>query len=289
MTLPSLRPAPVFKYSVLLCATALVACARHEVAAQALDRPASAAPQRVAIFPASSAQHVGDSLAYEHTLSVELQNDIPARLKEVRGACESRKEFACILLDVSLQARLEIPSGQVRMRLPAVGIEPMIEIASRGGRITSRSTHAEDLAEPIADTERELTLLSTHRDRLDEFLRRKDLKIEQIISLSKEISSAQTQIDMRRTQKANLQRRLDTELLTIDFSPPVGAYAAQQTPISDAIRSFGSDFRDAIAHVIRFMASLFPWLVILIPGIVLLRLFWRWITRWLVRRESHRA
>ena len=29
----------------------------------------------------------------------------------------------------------------------------------------------------------------------------------------------------------------------------------------------------------------YPWLVIILPGIVLLRLFWRWITRWLVRRE----
>jgi hypothetical protein len=62
-------------------------------------------------------------------------------------------------------------------------------------------------------------------------------------------------------------------------------YFAQQTPIADAIRSSGGDFRDAIAQVIQFTAMLVPWLVIIIPDIVLLRIFWRSITRWLARRE----
>ena len=229
------------------------------------------------------------SLAYEHTVTVELQKDsLSARLGEVRTTCESRKDLACTVLDVSFGTEYEVPTGHVRMRLAPAAVEPVIEIAAKGGRITSRATHGEDLAEPISDTERELSLLSTHRDRLSEFLKRKDLKVDQVISLSKEISSAQTQIDALNTQRANLQRRVDTELLTIKLSPPKGAYAAGQTPIRDAIRSFGVDFRDAVAQVIRFTAALLPWLVIIIPGLVLLRLFWRWITQWLVRREQRR-
>jgi Domain of unknown function (DUF4349) len=131
--------------------------------------------------------------------------------------------------------------------------------------------------------------LSSHRDRLDEFLQRKDLKVDQVISLSKEISTTQTQIDTLHTQRANLQRRVDTEPLTINISPPIGTYAAQKSPISDAIRLFGSDFRDAIAQVIRFTAAVLPWLVVVLPGVVLLRIFWRAITRWLARRESARG
>ena len=277
------------KYSALLCAVTFVACSRHETSARVLEAAMSAAPMRVALAERSPAAHVDKSLAYEHTVSVELQTDsLSARIKEVRSACESRKEFACTVLDVSFRAQLEVPSGQVRMRLAPAGVEPMLEIAARAGRITARSTHAEDLTEPIADTDRQLSLLSSHRDRLDEFLQRKDLKVDQVISLSKEISSTQTQIDTVSTQKANLQRRVDTELLTIEFSPPAGTFAAQLTPISDAIHSFGSDFRDAIAQVIRFTAALLPWLVIVVPGIMLLRLFWRWMTRWLARREIGR-
>ena len=286
MTHPALRSAAVFKSLILLYAVTLAACDAHKVATPMRAELAQADFVRTTSSPETAAPHVGSTLAYAHSLSVEVQKDLPARLKEVRGACESRKEFACSLLDVSFRTQLDVPSGQVRMRLAPAGIEPMIEIAARGARITSRSTHAEDLAEPIADTDRQLALLTNHRDRLDEFLQRKDLKVDQVITLSKEVSSTQTQLDTLKTQRANLQRRVDTELLTIDFSPPVGTYAAQQAPIAEAIRSFGSDFRDAIAQVIRFIAALLPWLVILVPGVVLLRLFWRWITRWLIRRET---
>jgi hypothetical protein len=238
-------------------------------------------------FAEKPAKHEGGSLAYEHTVSIELEkNTLAARIKEVRSACDSRKDFACTLLDVSLRTELEVPDGSVRMRVAPAAVEPLIEVAAKGGRVVARGTHAEDLAEPIFDTERELSLLSTHRDRLSEFSKRKDLTVEQVISLSKELSSTQTQIDSLNTKRANLKRRVDTELLTINFSPPTATYAGQQTPIHDAIRSLGTDFRDAVAQVIRFTASLIPWLVIIVPGLVLLRLFWRWITRWIARREQ---
>jgi Domain of unknown function (DUF4349) len=278
-----------FRRATFFCALLLVGCGSHEIGARKVaalyGSPAAALRSEVAEEPVKQAQ----SLAYEHTVSVELpKNSVSARLGEVRTACESRRELACTVLDVSFDTENEVPTGHIRMRLAPGSVEPVTEIAAKGGRITSRSTHAVDLAEPIADTERELSLLSTHRDRLSEFLKRKDLKVEQVISLSKEISATQAQIDTLNTQRANLQRRVDTQLLTINLSPPKEAYAAEQTPIMDAIRSFGVNFRDAVAQVIRFTAALLPWLVIIVPGLVLLRLFWRWMTQWLGRREQPR-
>ena len=152
----------------------------------------------------------------------------------------------------------------------------MITLASREGHITSRNTHAEDLAEPVQDTDRELAQLSAQRERLTEFVNRKGLPIEQLISVSRELASVQVQIDTANTRKANLHRRIDTELLTLNLSPPGEALAAEQTPILDALHSFGSDFKEAVAQVIRFVAVLVPWLVIIVPGLLLIRLLWRW-------------
>jgi Domain of unknown function (DUF4349) len=274
--------------AALVCVLLLSGCTRHEVSAglpSAHPPMPQAAREAVAEEPAQRAK----SLAYEHTLSIELQKDaLSGRLGEVRTICESRKELACTVLDVSFDTEYEVPAGHIRMRLAPRAVDSVIEIAAKNGRITSRGTHGEDLAEPIFDTERELSLLVTHRDRLSEFLKRNDLKVDQVISLSKEISSAQTQIDALNTQKANLQRRVDTDLLTINFAPPKEAYAAEQTPILDAIHSFGVNFRTAVAQVIQFTATLIPWLVIIIPGVVLLRLFWGWITQWLGRRDQRR-
>jgi len=38
--------------------------------------------------------------------------------------------------------------------------------------------------------------------------------------------------------------------------------------------------------VIRFIAGLIPWLVVIVPGIVLLRLLWHAVSRWLARRSG---
>jgi hypothetical protein len=117
-------------------------------------------------------------------------------------------------------------------------------------------------------------------------MKSKDIKIDQLITVSRELASVQSQIDTLNTQRANLSRRIDTELLTINMSLPSEAIAAEQKTILNAFDLFGLQFKGAIADVIGFVAVLLPWLVIVLPGIFLLRLFWRWIGRWLARREA---
>ncbi|HEY2403759.1 MAG TPA: hypothetical protein VGI23_25625, partial [Steroidobacteraceae bacterium] len=78
--------------------------------------------------------------------------------------------------------------------------------------------------------------------------------------------------------------RIDTELLTLNLNVPQETLVAQHTPVRDALKSFATDFNEAIAQVIRFIAGLIPWLVVIVPGIVLLRLLWHAVGRWLARR-----
>jgi hypothetical protein len=231
-----------------------------------------------------------ESLAYEHHIFVEVAKEVlPARMQEIQTACTSNKDLACLILDYSIRNDDGVPSGTIRMRLAPTGVDPMIAIAGKGGEIASRNTHAEDLAEPIADTDRQLALLTTHRDRLAEFMKSRDIKVDQLIVVSKELATTQAQIDALGTQRANLRRRIDTELLTINLSIPSFASAAEQSPILDAFRAFGSEFRHAVANVIRFLAVLLPWLVVIVPGLIFIRFLWRWIGRWLARRELQRA
>jgi len=113
----------------------------------------------------------------------------------------------------------------------------------------------------------------------------KSLKVDQLITVSRELATVQTQLEAAATTRANLHRRIDTELLTFNLSVPTMATSVQPTPIRDALRSFAADFTEAIAQVIRFVAAVIPWLVVIVPGIILLRLFWRAVGRWLARRE----
>ena len=246
---------------------------------------AVAAAPAMARGAAPPTQPRGATLAYEHNISVEMDKEsLPTRLRELEDACNADRASGCTVLDVALQSHQDLPSGNIRMRLAPAGVEPLIGLASKDAKVTARNTRAEDLAEPVADTERQLALLTLHRDRLTEFMKNKDIKIDQLITVSKELATVQSQIDSLGTQRANLRRRIDTDLLTINLSLPSRAYVRDASPVSDALRYFGNDFRQAVATVIRFIAVLLPWLVIILPGLFLLRWFWRWIGRRLARR-----
>jgi hypothetical protein len=228
-----------------------------------------------------------DTLAYEHSIDIEMDSELlPTRLREIESACVAGKPVECTVLDVGLHSRNNVYGGTIKMRIAPQGVDSIIEAASQGAKLISRSTRAEDLAQPIADTQQQLSLMTTHRDRLAEIMKSKDLKIEQLITVSKELATVQTQIDALSTQQAQLRRRVDTDLLTINLSPPDGAYQSQQTPIRDALRVFGSNFREAVSMVITFIAFVLPWLVILLPGLFLLRVFWVWAGRMLARRRQ---
>jgi hypothetical protein len=261
----------------LLFAVVTAACAKAQAPAATLALAGPAA-EREAATPADR------TLAYEHRVSIELSAAmLPQRLDAVRKTCVEDSKRACMLLDVSRQDTRGTINGRIRMRVPPSGVEPMVAIASAGGKVVSRTTHAEDLAQPAADTDRQIALLTTHRDRLAEIMKNRDLRVEQLITVSKELATVQTELDAAATQRRNLQRRLDTELLEIELSVEGARYGGADTPVRDALRSFTADFFNAVAMVIGFIALLLPWLVVILPGIVLLRLFWRWVGRRLAR------
>lgn len=268
----------------------LAGCSDQSSRLVAMQTPMEAATMAAAAPRSSSGSTPavrGATLAYEHNISIEMDKELlPTRLREVEAACNADRASECTVLDVSLQSHQDLPSGNIRMRLAPAGVEPLIALASNGAEVTGRNTRAEDLAEPVADTERQLALMTLHRDRLTEFMKNKDIKIDQLITVSKELATVQAQIDSLSTQRANLRRRIDTDLLTINLSLPRRAYVTDPTPVMDALRYFGNDFRQAVGMVIRFIAVLLPWLVIILPGLFLLRLFWRWISRKLNRREQ---
>lgn len=275
-----------FQSLIVACAcSALPGCSERQVGLAAMQAPMEMATMAAAAPPPARAVR-GDTLAYEHNISIEMDKELlPTRLREVEAACNADRASGCTVLDVSLQSQQDLPSGNIRMRLAPAGVEPLITLASKDADVTGRNTRAEDLAEPVADTDRQLALMTLHRDRLTEFMKSKEIKIEQLITVSKELATVQAQIDSLSTQRANLRRRIDTDLLTINLSLPRRAYVSDPTPVTDALRYFGNDFRQAVGMVIRFLAVILPWLVIILPGLFLLHLFWRWTGRKLARRE----
>jgi hypothetical protein len=276
---------------VIVAVATLAGCSNKQEAMRAASVGAEMEMDMKAIAASAPMERRPDStLAYEHTVQIETPKELlAARVVAVRDACNADKQNGCTLLEISNRTIDDVPHGSVRLRVAPGGVDTLIKLASQDGEVIDSRTHAEDLAQPLADTERQLALLNLHRQRLMEFMARKDIGVEQLITVSRELATVQAQLEEFGSQRANLRRRVDTELVTLSWSAPVTAYQSAQTPIADALRSFGANFREAISQVIVFLAYVLPWLVIIAPGLMLVRWLWRRTSAWLGRRRSVNA
>jgi hypothetical protein len=271
----------------LALATLLTAC--HKKVESTNMGVVESADMRLKGFAAPQPQSAGvmqerkanNTLAYEHVLQIELAKElIAARVETVRAACMADSKTGCTLLEISNNEDSGVPEGRIQVRIAPSGVDTLQKLSSEGGRVTNRHTSAEDLAQPLADTERQLALLNLHRQRLTEFMNRKDMKVADLITVSRELATVQAQLEDFDSQHANLKRRVDTDLLSINWRAPISAYQSVQSPVLDALKSFGSNFTEAIGQAINFFAYALPWMVVIvIPGLILIRWFWKWLAK----------
>jgi hypothetical protein len=215
----------------------------------------------------------GAALAYEHTISVAIRSEkLTVRMEEVRAACSSARFGSCSMLEFE-ELGGDFPSGTLVLRVVPEGIESLVTLASEGGIVRSRSTHAEDLAEPIADVARQKLQLETQLSKLLEFQARADLSVADMIALARERGTVDSQLAMLQEKSANQARRIETNLLTLRFSTRDGVSRWSNT--GRAIVESIDSFADGVSEAIAMVAFGIPFVLIAFPA----ALMWRWLWR----------
>ncbi len=215
----------------------------------------------------------GSSLAYEHTVSIALPApEIAARMVAVREACVTGAFVECSLLRFE-ETTDERPSGKLVVRLAPAGVEPIVALAADGGVVGSHITRAEDLAEPVADLDRQLTQLQSQRSILDQFQSRDDLSVADMLALAREISSLETKLAEIAQGQAALGRRVETNLLTIRFDGTLDESGGARIRV--ALGESASSFIEGLEEAIRLAALGLPFVLIAFP----VALAWRWTWR----------
>ncbi|MCF7221195.1 DUF4349 domain-containing protein [Marilutibacter chinensis] len=223
----------------------------------------------------------GAMLAYEHHIAVRLPvEEIAPRHAAVQAACRERRFGECVLLNISQQGG-DHPSASVTVRIVPSGVEPMIAMAGEGAEFGSRSTHAEDLAVVVRDNALEQDRLRTELQRLQEFQQRRDLAVADMIALAERMAATRARLDAAEREGAQHRRRIDTQLLTLAFSPTGGQ--AGRNEIVQAVRDFGATLSMGTAWTIRALAFLIPLGVLLAIAVALVR---RWRRRARLRRSA---
>lgn len=235
---------------------------------------AGAPPAKVAGQAAADAGGIASYLAYEHTIGISLAaSGMESRVEALQAACNEDRFGDCAVLNVWQQGG-DHPGGSIGMRIVPAGVEPMIALASDGAELGSRSTRAEDLAVVVRDNELEQDRLRKELERLAGFQARPDLAVADMIALSERMASAEARLEAAEREAAQHRRRIDTQLLTFNFSATRTQEA--QGEVARALRDFSGILASGTAWTIRAAAFLLPLAAVLA---VLVALFRAWRRR----------
>jgi hypothetical protein len=271
--------------SLLLASLSLVGCERVSSSTESIApaaAPSAPAPVEMAAMDVPQAnlarlaapqQRPGTTLAYAHSVSIELGEEaIPSRIDALQRTCLAQPDGACELLNVA-QVGGEHPSGAVTMRVVPSGVDPLVQQAASDGEIAERTVHADDLAEAVADNTLRRSRLEKEHVRLQEFQDRPNVKLGDMLKLSARLAEVEAQLDWANQESAQQRRRIDKELLTVQFRPKgveVGGSA-----VGDALRDSLEIVGRSTAWLIRSVAASIPAIVVLFGVWMTWRIFRR--------------
>ncbi len=258
---------------VLILSLAMVAgCARTG------EAPASAAVGEQGQAKASEGNRF---LAYEHSIYLQADDDkVVSIFEAAQAACRDAVEESCAILEARVSSG-EGASASLRFRARAEGIRKLVAILSAQGEVASQSTTAEDLAGPIADTAKQIAMLTDYRASLEALRNRPSNDLDALMKLTRELADVQSQIETLTGSQAGLTQRVATELLNVSINSYQGG--SFFGTIGNSAREFSDVLSEAIGAAIIAVAYLLPWAV-LIGGITWIA---RAILRWRKRRRAN--
>ena len=250
---------------VFLCA--VVGCSRP------------AAPGGAGASPAATGTPANHNLAYEHSISIETDDDKVGTLFDAaQTACRQAVEESCVILAANV-TRGDNSYASLRFRAKTAGIARLVAVLSAQGEVSGQSTTAEDLSGPLEDNARRLTMLTEYRAQLQGLRTRNSNDLEMLMRLSRELAEVQSQIETLNGAQAQLGQRVETEILNVAISTHGGR--AFWKPTGDALSSFAGNLSEGLALVITVLAYLLPWVLFALLAI--------WIFQTWRRRMRRRA
>jgi hypothetical protein len=249
----------------LVCLIGMTACGRNNHLVSEPQAPMASQPQR--------AQSAHGTLSREHSVTIEVpESDLHSGFQRLADRCTADSANHCTILQSDVSSG-QFSSGLIRLRIDPKAVEDLIGFAASLGRLEHRSTQVEDLADAIQDTQSRIEMLTTYRKQLLELQGKAGTNIDAAIKVASELSTVQTSLEQASGQAAYQEKRTTTDVVTVHFS--VSERKAFWRPIHDAVRDFLGNLSEGISQAITAVAYILPWLLVVIPGLYLVRFLWR--------------
>jgi hypothetical protein len=249
-----------------VCLVGMTACNRK---AQFLSE------QQPALMMSQSprAESAHSTLSREHSVTIEVpESDLHSSFQRLTDRCTADTANHCTILQSDVSSG-QFTSGLVKLRIDPKAVEDLIGFAAGLGRLEHRSTQVEDLAEAIQDTQSRIEMLTTYRKQLLELQSKAGPNIDAAIKVASELSTVQSNLEQSTGQAAYQAKRTTTDVVTIRLW--VTEQKASWRPIRESVRNFFGNLSEGISQAITAVAYILPWLLVVIPGLYLVRFLWR--------------
>lgn len=229
--------------------------------------------QALMVSQAQRADSAHNTLSREHSVTVEVaESALQLDFQRLYDRCTADSANHCTILQSDVSTG-HFPSGLIKLRIDPKAVEDLIGFAAALGRLEHRSTQVEDLADAIQDTQARIEMLTTYRKQLLELQGKAGSNIDAAIKVASELSTVQSNLEQATGQAAYQVKRTTTDIVTIHFS--VTESKAFWRPIRESLRDFFGNLSEGISQAITAVAYILPWLLVVIPGLYLLRFLWR--------------
>jgi hypothetical protein len=230
-------------------------------------------PAALMVSQAQRAESAHGTLSREHSVTIEVaESALQSSFQRLSDRCTADAADHCTILQSDVSSG-QYSSGLIKLRIDPTAVEDLIGFAAGLGRLEHRSTQVEDLAEAIQDTQARVEMLTTYRKQLLELQGKAGTNIDAAIKVASELSTVQSNLEQANGRAAYQTKRTTTDIVTIHFS--VTESKAFWRPIREALRNFFGNLSEGISQAITAVAYILPWLLVVIPGLYLVRFLWR--------------
>jgi len=121
--------------------------------------------------------------------------------------------------------------------------------------------------------ESRVEMLTNYRKQLLELQAKATTNIDAAIKIASELSTVQSNLEKASGEAAFQVKRTTTDVVTVRFS--VTEQKAFWRPIREALRDFFGNLSNGVSQAITAVAYILPWLLVVIPGLYLVRFLWK--------------
>ncbi len=246
------------------------------------NRKAYSESEPPAAPPPEAGANAGVMLAYSYSMGVSVpKGAVEPMMSAHQQQCIAAGSDVCQMLGSSVNSwGDDRVAASLNLRAAPQWLEKFrTSIASdaggAGGKLTENTVRAEDLTQYIVDMDARLEAKKTLRDRIKVLLETNEGSLSDVLAAERALSDVQGEIDSMTARLRAARARVEMSSLDISYQSDPETSIGVFKPLTQAFGDFGRASVASLADAVRFVARSWPFFIVLMIVLAVLRAWWR--------------